>query len=62
VVEQRQGHLRGGAREPLSRSDIAAKFAANAAHGGWPPAPAEAALTLARQLFDGPIDLSSLRG
>ena len=28
-------HLRGGAHEPLSRAAIEAKFAANAAFGGW---------------------------
>jgi 2-methylcitrate dehydratase PrpD len=59
VVEERQDHLRGGAQEPLSRAAIEAKFFANAAHGGWPKA--EAARDLARQLFDGPIELATLR-
>jgi 2-methylcitrate dehydratase PrpD len=35
VVEARQGHLRGGGREPLGRAEIVAKFRANVAFGGW---------------------------
>jgi 2-methylcitrate dehydratase PrpD len=35
VREARQPHLRGGVREPLGRAEIAAKFRANAARGGW---------------------------
>jgi hypothetical protein len=35
VLEARQPHLRGGAREPLDRPEIVAKFRANAAFGGW---------------------------
>jgi len=27
--------LRGGAQEPLTRQDVADKFALNAQHGGW---------------------------
>src|SRR6202521_3990006 len=38
VVEERQPHMRGGAREPLTRRDIEDKFALNARHGGWPEA------------------------
>jgi 2-methylcitrate dehydratase PrpD len=33
--EARQPHLRGGAREPIGRGELTAKFRANAAHGGW---------------------------
>jgi 2-methylcitrate dehydratase PrpD len=62
VIEERQPHMRGGAHEPLSRADIEEKFALNAQHGGWSNERAAAALALARRLFDGPIDLSSLRG
>ena len=62
VVEERQPHLRGGARQPLTRAEIAAKFFANAAYGGWPRAKAEAAGALAQRLFDGPIDLAVLAG
>ncbi|HYM03711.1 MAG TPA: MmgE/PrpD family protein [Stellaceae bacterium] len=62
VIEERQPHLRGGVHEPLSRAEIEGKFRANAAHGGWPPARADAARDLARTLFDAPLDLSVLRG
>jgi 2-methylcitrate dehydratase PrpD len=62
VVEERQADLRGGARDPLTRAEIEAKFMANATHGGWPKARAEAARDLARRLFDGQIDLGLLRG
>jgi 2-methylcitrate dehydratase PrpD len=62
VVEERQPHLRGGAHEPLSRAAIEAKFAANAAFGGWSTGQIDQALSLAKRLFDGPVDLSPLRG
>jgi 2-methylcitrate dehydratase PrpD len=62
VIEERQPHLRGGAREKLSSAAIEAKFFANAAHGGWSSAQTAAARGLAGRLFDGPIDLSILRG
>src|SRR6476619_5998905 len=62
VVEERQPHLRGGAHEPLSRGDIEEKFVLNARHGGWEAARTERALALLRTLYDGKLDLSSLRG
>jgi 2-methylcitrate dehydratase PrpD len=62
AIEERQPHLRGGAHEPLSRDDIEEKFALNARHGGWDAARTRAALARMRGLFDGKIDLSSLRG
>jgi 2-methylcitrate dehydratase PrpD len=62
VVEERQPHLRGGGREPLGRVEIEEKFSRNARHGGWPEAKISAALTLARTLWDGAIELSALRG
>jgi 2-methylcitrate dehydratase PrpD len=62
VVEERQPHLRGGAHEPLTRADIEEKFVLNARHGGWDDARATKALALLRTLYDGKIDLSSLRG
>jgi 2-methylcitrate dehydratase PrpD len=62
VIEERQPHMRGGAHEPLTRADIEAKFALNARHGGWDEARAAKALALLRTLYDGKIDLSSLRG
>ena len=46
VIEERQPHLRGGAQEPLTRQDVADKFALNAQHGGWSRAQSEAALKL----------------
>jgi 2-methylcitrate dehydratase PrpD len=33
VLEERQPHLRGGQREPLTRADIEEKFRANCGHG-----------------------------
>ena len=61
VIEERQPHLRGGAREPLSRAELEAKAAANLRSGGWPEARIEPALALARRLWDGPVDLALLR-
>ncbi|MGA2566909.1 MAG: MmgE/PrpD family protein [Pseudolabrys sp.] len=62
VVEERQPHFRGGANEPLTRADIEEKFALNARHGGWDQARAAAAFTLLAKLYDGKINLASLRG
>src|SRR5215467_14367547 len=62
VIEERQPHMRGGAHEPLTREDIEEKFVLNARHGGWDAARTQSALALMRTLFDGKIDLSSLRG
>jgi len=61
VIEERQPHLRGGAQEPLTRQDVTDKFALNAQHGGWSDAQAAAALRLLAGLYQGKIDLSSLR-
>src|SRR5215467_13491658 len=61
VIEERQPHMRGGAHEPLTRGDIEEKFALNARHGGWDAARTQSTLALMRTLFDGKIDLSSLR-
>jgi 2-methylcitrate dehydratase PrpD len=62
VVEERQPHLRGGAQEPLTRQDVTDKFWLNAEHGGWSAAQSDAALKLMAGLYNGRIDLSSLRG
>jgi 2-methylcitrate dehydratase PrpD len=62
VVEERQPHFRGGAQEPLTAAEIEAKYAANAAYGGWPAAKTAAAREALRQLFDAPLDLAPLRG
>jgi len=62
VIEERQPHMRGGANEPLTRAELEDKFALNARAGGWPQGRLAGALTLARTLFDGAIDLAALRG
>lgn len=62
VVEERQPHLRGGAQAPLTRAEIEDKFMLCARHGGWAKTRVEAALALARTLYDGRIDLELLRG
>ena len=62
VVEEHQPHMRGGAHEPLTRADIEEKFLLNARHGGWSDARAAAVLKLIAGLFDGQVDLSTLRG
>ena len=46
VIEERQPYLRGGAQEPLTRQDVAEKFALNAEHGGWTRAQSDATLKL----------------
>ena len=61
VLEERQPHLRGGAREPLSRSDLEEKLRSNARAGGWPDDRVAPALALARTLWDGAVDLTVLR-
>jgi 2-methylcitrate dehydratase PrpD len=61
VVEERQPYLRGGAQEPLTRQDVTDKFKLNAEHGGWSKSQSDAALRLLAGLYDGKIDLSSLR-
>jgi 2-methylcitrate dehydratase PrpD len=62
VLEERQPHLRGGAREPLARADIEEKFRANCAHGGWTADRAGRWLAAAARAFDAPIDLGEFRG
>ena len=62
VVEERQPHLRGGAREPLSRAEVEEKFRANARAGGWPDDRTKGALDALRGLFDGAVNLEALRG
>jgi 2-methylcitrate dehydratase PrpD len=62
VIEERQPHMRGGAQEPLTRQDVADKFALNAQHGGWTKAQGDATLSLLATLYNGRIDLSALRG
>src|SRR4051812_32476172 len=58
VIEERQPHFRGGAKEPLTRADIEDKFALNCRHGGWDEKKAIAALKLAKSIYDGRIELT----
>jgi 2-methylcitrate dehydratase PrpD len=62
--EFRQPHLRGGRREPLSDSELAVKFRANARFGGWDATRIEDAEAVVESLLEGagPSALSSLRG
>lgn len=63
VVEERQPHLRGGVAEPLTGAEIAAKFRANALHGGWDTGRADRAAEWVEKLFDAKeVDLSPWRG
>jgi 2-methylcitrate dehydratase PrpD len=62
VIEERQPHFRGGAKEPLTRADIEDKFALNCRHGGWDDKKTSAALKLAQSLYDDRIELKGLRG
>jgi 2-methylcitrate dehydratase PrpD len=62
TLEERQGHLRGGRNEPLSRADIEEKFRRNCAHGGWPRERTESLLRWAGKAFDHKIDLTNFRG
>jgi 2-methylcitrate dehydratase PrpD len=63
VVEERQPHLRGGAAEPLARSEIEAKFRANCRHGHWTEGQTGAALEATRRLFEAQrVQLTAYRG
>lgn len=59
VQEVEQPHLRGGAREPLDRAELEAKFRANTAFGGWPEDRADRLMAFCQTAFDAP-DLSGL--
>ncbi len=55
-IEVRKGHLRGGAREPLSEGEITQKFADNVRFGGGTPTDSAALLaTLAAIAAGGPV-------
>jgi 2-methylcitrate dehydratase PrpD len=63
VLEERQGHFRGGSHEPLAREEVVEKFRANCAYGGWDRARTEAWLELAGRAFDATaLDLTPFRG
>ncbi|HEY7548437.1 MAG TPA: MmgE/PrpD family protein [Hyphomicrobiaceae bacterium] len=61
TVEERQSDLRGGAAAPLDRSEIEAKFIANARHGGWRAEDAAEAVRSAGRALSGPLDLAVWR-
>jgi 2-methylcitrate dehydratase PrpD len=63
VVEERQGQLRGGTREPMAREDLLAKARANLTFAGRPPRAAEAISDFATGLFstDGRFTGAALR-
>ncbi|WP_144184495.1 MmgE/PrpD family protein [Elioraea rosea] len=62
-VEDRQPHFRGGASEPLSRTELEEKCIANCRHGGWSEAQARALLGFAGSVFASTrVDMSALRG
>ena len=59
VHEIRRSHLRGGARQPLTRADLLGKFMGNADFGGWTEDKA-GRLASFLETFGGVADLSSL--
>ena len=61
VLEERQPHMRGGAKEPLSRIDLEEKFRLNCAYGGWPAERTDAFLEFSRTLFERRVDLAPFR-
>jgi 2-methylcitrate dehydratase PrpD len=61
VIEERQPHLRGGAREPLTREELERKFRGNCMHGGWAPALAQRWLDMAHHAFERGIELEAFR-
>jgi 2-methylcitrate dehydratase PrpD len=62
VLEERQDHFRGGAREPLSLADLEEKFRRNCDYGGWPEEKTRALLEWAQSACGGgAIDLSRFR-
>src|SRR5262245_17201968 len=62
VIEERQPHFRGGAKEPLTQTDIEENLVLKCRYGGWDAARAQKEIALLRKLYDGRIDLSPLRG
>ncbi len=60
VEEVEQPHMRGGAREPLGPDELAAKFRANVAFGGWTEERAMELQAFCDGLFDAPV-LTGLR-
>ena len=52
----------GGRKTTSAKVDVADKFILNVEHGGWSRAQSDAVLKLMAGLYNGRIDLSSLRG
>jgi 2-methylcitrate dehydratase PrpD len=61
VHEERQGHFRGGAHEPLSRADLEEKFRLNCTYGGWPEEKREAFLRWSARGKSAAVDLAAFR-
>lgn len=63
VVEERQGQLRGGTREPMSREDLLAKARANLTFAGRPAEATDRLAAFATGLFDaaGGFSAAALR-
>ncbi len=62
VVEARQPHIRGGAHEPLTRTELERKFLGNARYGGIDDSRAQRLLDFLSTALHGPLDLTALRG
>lgn len=62
VFEERQPHIRGGAQEPLTRTEIEDKCRRNCAFGGWSEQQTAAFLKSVPDLLSGKPDLKALRG
>ena len=54
VIELRQPHMRGGARDPLPQAELEAKFLDNCRFGGWPDNRIEALRTTIAGVFAQP--------
>jgi len=62
VREASQDHFRGGREEPMSPSQLEAKFIANCVYGGWDADRADRALATLRSLGTATsVDLPELR-
>jgi hypothetical protein len=61
TVEERQGHIRGGVSDPLSRAEIENKFRLNAEFGGWSRERIDTFLGSVPKFFEGKLDLRALR-
>jgi len=61
VLEERQGQLRGGAKQPLSRDEVISKAQANLVFAGWQSDSVASLERFAASLFASPDqDFSAL--